>query len=58
MKCTFCRIINEEEKAFTIYSSDYVMAFLDKYPVSRGHTLVVPKEHYETYIRNTRSYSL
>jgi len=24
------------------------MAFLDKYPVSRGHTLVVPKEHYET----------
>lgn len=48
MRCIFCRIVAGNEKAFIIYNSDHVMAFLDKYPVSKGHTLVVPKEHYET----------
>ena len=42
----FCRIIRGEAEAYIVYEDDDVVAFLDKYPVSRGHTLVVPKEHY------------
>lgn len=30
-----------------VYEDDKVSAFLDIRPVNRGHTLVVPKEHYE-----------
>ena len=44
--CVFCRIIRGEAEAYMVYEDDDVVAFLDKYPVSRGHTLVVPKEHY------------
>jgi len=31
-----------------VYEDDNVMAFLDIRPLSEGHTLVIPKEHYET----------
>lgn len=46
--CTFCRIVRGELPAYVVYETDRVMAFLDRHPVSRGHTLVVPKEHVET----------
>lgn len=46
--CTFCKIIQGELPSYKIYDDDYVIAFLDHHPVSKGHTLVVPKEHIET----------
>ncbi|WP_243675688.1 HIT domain-containing protein [Vulcanisaeta distributa] len=47
MDCVFCRIIKGEEPAYVVYEDDYVIAILDKYPISRGgHTLVMPKRHY------------
>lgn len=46
MDCVFCRIVNKEEDAYVVYEDDHVIAILDKYPVSRGHTLVMPKRHY------------
>jgi histidine triad (HIT) family protein len=46
MDCVFCRIIRGEEPAYVVYEDDYVIAILDKYPISRGHTLVMPKKHY------------
>ena len=39
--CIFCQIIKEEKHGFKIYED----AFLDLYPVSDGHTLIVPKNH-------------
>ncbi len=48
MKCIFCRIVAGDEKAYIVYESDHVLAFLDKYPVSKGHTLIIPIKHYET----------
>ncbi|MDD3085154.1 MAG: HIT domain-containing protein [Candidatus ainarchaeum sp.] len=45
--CLFCKIINNEIKSYTIYEDDYVKAFLDAFPVSLGHVLIVPKKHYE-----------
>lgn len=45
--CIFCRIIDGEIPAHKVYEDEDVVAFLDTNPVSRGHTLVVPKEHVE-----------
>ena len=45
--CVFCSVENLEGE-YIIYRDEDVIAFLDIYPVSRGHTLVAPREHYET----------
>lgn len=46
MECLFCRIINGEIPAYTIYEDDTVLAFLDINPQSNGHTLIIPKKHF------------
>lgn len=43
--CLFCKIIRRELPAEIIYEDEHTLAFLDIHPVSKGHTLVVPKEH-------------
>ncbi len=48
--CIFCKIARKEEKAYVVYESDNVIAFLDINPLSKGHTLVIPKEHYENIL--------
>ena len=47
MDCIFCKIINGEIPSYTIYEDEIVKAFLDVNPVSTGHTLIVPKKHFE-----------
>ncbi len=47
MDCIFCKIIAGEIPSHKVYEDDKVIAFLDISPVSDGHTLVVPKAHYE-----------
>lgn len=44
----FTKIIAGEIPCFRIYEDDKVFAFLDINPLSRGHTLVIPKEPAET----------
>jgi histidine triad (HIT) family protein len=46
--CIFCRIVQKEAPASFVYEDDKVIAFLDIRPLNEGHTLVIPKEHYET----------
>ena len=43
----FCKIINGEIPAFKIYEDEYVLCFLDISQASEGHTLIVPKKHFE-----------
>ena len=45
--CIFCKIAKKEEKAYIVYENEKAIAFLDINPLSRGHTLVIPKDHYE-----------
>ncbi len=45
--CVFCKIVRGEAPAFFVHKGDRVVAFLDKYPFSWGHVLVVPREHYQ-----------
>lgn len=47
----FSRIIRGELPSFKVYEDDKVFAFLDIHPLSRGHTLLVPKEPAETIDR-------
>ena len=45
-ECLFCKIARKEISAEVIYEDEDIMALLDISPVNRGHTLVIPKEHY------------
>ena len=49
-KDIFCRIIDGEIPCYKIYEDQDVLAFLDISQVTKGHVLVVPKEHYETFL--------
>ena len=50
MECLFCKIINKEIPAHTIYEDDDLMAFLDINPTTNGDTLIVPKKHYQDFL--------
>jgi len=45
--CIFCRIVNGEIPSYKVYEDDHFLAFLDISQFTRGHTLVIPKKHYE-----------
>lgn len=45
-ECVFCRIANGELPAAALYEDDDFCVILDLNPASRGHALILPKEHY------------
>jgi histidine triad (HIT) family protein len=45
--CTFCKIARKEAPANTVFEDEKIIAFLSIQPITAGHTLVVPKKHYE-----------
>ena len=45
--CVFCKIIRKEGPASMVYEDDRIVAFMSIQPINVGHTLVVPKIHYE-----------
>ena len=47
MDCIFCKIAKKEIPSKIITETNKSIAFLDAFPLSRGHTLVIPKCHYE-----------
>ncbi|MBI2096230.1 MAG: HIT domain-containing protein [Candidatus Taylorbacteria bacterium] len=44
--CIFCKIVAGESSTHKVYEDKDFLAFLDIRPLSPGHTLVIPKEHY------------
>ena len=46
MNCIFCKIINVCISARIITQNDKAIAFLDAFPLTLGHTLIIPKSHY------------
>lgn len=44
--CIFCKIIGGEIPSKKVYEDDFIEAILDINPAVKGHTLVMPKEHY------------
>jgi histidine triad (HIT) family protein len=47
LDCIFCDIISKNREGHFIYEDKSHVAFLDKYPIDKGHALVVPKDHHE-----------
>lgn len=45
-QCIFCQIVSGEAEASRVYRDPLVTAFMDRYPVTRGHLLVVPNAHF------------
>ena len=45
--CIFCKIANGEIPSATVYEDDDFRAILDLGPASKGHTLILPKNHYK-----------
>ncbi|KAF4308343.1 Histidine triad (HIT) protein [Botryosphaeria dothidea] len=43
--CIFCKIIKGEIPSMKLFESDKTFAFLDIGPLSRGHSLIIPKHH-------------
>jgi len=48
--CIFCKIVKGEIPCYKIYEDKNFLAFLDIQPISKGHTLIIPKKHYNTFL--------
>lgn len=48
--CLFCKIVAKEIPNYTVYEDDHVLAFLDIEPCAKGHTVVIPKKHYDDIV--------
>lgn len=46
MDCIFCKIVQGKIPARKIMETEKTLAFLDAFPLTKGHTLVIPKNHY------------
>lgn len=47
MDCIFCEIIQRKKDGYFIYEDESYIAFLDKYPIDYGHSLILPRDHFE-----------
>lgn len=48
-ECIFCKIAQKKDEAAIIHEGIYTLAFMDLYPASNGHILIIPKHHYKTF---------
>lgn len=44
--CVFCRIVKGEKTAGIVYEDDKAIAILSNAPTTKGHTVILSKEHY------------
>lgn len=51
MECIFCKIISGSIPSYKVYEDEFAFAFLDIYPCSEGHTIVLPKKHVERFTK-------
>ncbi len=47
MSCIFCKILNGDIPSNKVFENDNFIAILDAFPANEGHTLVIPKKHFE-----------
>ena len=48
--CIFCKIVAGEVPCHKVWENEDFLAFLDATPVGEGHTLVIPKKHFNTFL--------
>jgi len=47
MDCIFCKIISREIPAKILNETSHSICFLDAFPLTKGHVLVIPKNHHK-----------
>ena len=47
-RCIFCRVVAGKERAWIVYRDAKVIGLLDRFPMTKGHTLIIPAQHYES----------
>jgi histidine triad (HIT) family protein len=50
MDCIFCDIASKTSEAEIVFENDKYIAFLDINPINYGHTVVIPKTHYDNFL--------
>jgi len=50
MDCIFCEIAAKSSEAEIVFENEKFIAFLDINPVNYGHTLVIPKTHFDNFL--------
>lgn len=50
--CIFCKIVKNEAPSYKIWEDDKHLAFLSIFPNTEGFTVVITKEHYDSYAFN------
>lgn len=45
--CLFCKIVRKEVPSKILYEDDDILVILDAFPDTDGHTLIIPKKHFE-----------
>jgi histidine triad (HIT) family protein len=45
--CIFCKIVSGDLPSYKLFEDEHTLAILDIHPVSTGHALVIPKDHFE-----------
>ncbi len=53
--CLFCKIAHHEIPSSIVYEDEHYLAFLDINPVTRGHTLIIPKAHFDDFTQTPGS---
>jgi histidine triad (HIT) family protein len=48
--CVFCSIIAGKLPKAVLYEDRNILVLMDKYPINVGHTLVIPKIHYDNLL--------
>ena len=51
--CIFCAIVRREAPARIVHEDERTLAFMDLFPLTRGHALVIPKVHYDNLLEAT-----
>ncbi|MFH1827553.1 MAG: HIT family protein [bacterium] len=54
--CIFCDIVEGKSTSYKIYEDDKFYGFLDIYPASKGHVLLIPKKHYR-WVHDVENFS-
>ncbi len=55
--CIFCKIANGEIPSFTIYEDDMFRVIFDLGPATKGHALILPKEHFKNIFELDDNYA-
>jgi len=49
--CIFCAIVSGQVQSFKLYEDQDIVAILDIFPATPGHTLIFPRQHIQSYLQ-------